>query len=205
MISLLALTGMAVVLFASTNVDDIFVLVGFFADPKLRARDIVLGQFAGIGTLFCASLAASLLSLKIPHAYVGLLGVFPILIGGKDLFNLYRKHGRAENDIEHKPIAEAKGRATTVAMVTMANGGDNIAIYTPWFAIRSATEMAAIAFVFVVMTALWCFIAQALVNHPRLGSPIRRYGQILSPFVLIGLGVLILYQSGSFGLFRHAI
>jgi cadmium resistance protein CadD (predicted permease) len=202
--SLLALIGMAVVLFASTNVDDIFVLVGFFANPKFRTRDIVLGQFAGIGSLFCASAAASLLSLKIPYAYMGLLGVFPILIGGKDLFNLYRKRGKAEVDTKHPPNAERKGRATTVAMVTMANGGDNIAIYTPLFAIRSASEMTAIAFVFVGMTALWCFIARALVNHPRLGSPIRRYGQLISPFVLIGLGVLILYQSGSFGLFLHA-
>ncbi len=32
----------------STNVDDIFVLIGFFADPKFRARDIVIGQYAGI-------------------------------------------------------------------------------------------------------------------------------------------------------------
>jgi len=196
---------MAVVLFASTNVDDIFVLVGFFADPKLRTRDIVLGQFVGFGALYCASVAASLLSLKIPHAYMGLLGVFPILIGGKDLFNVYRKHSRTESHLEHQTIAGEKGRATTVAMVTMANGGDNIAIYTPWFAIRSAWEMAAIAFVFVGMTALWCFIAQVLVNHPRLGSPIRRYGQFLSPFVLIGLGVLILYQAGSLELFRHAL
>jgi cadmium resistance protein CadD (predicted permease) len=143
--------------------------------------------------------------LKIPYAYVGLLGVFPILIGGKHLFDLYRKRGRTENDLEHQSVAGGKGRATTVAMVTMANGGDNIAIYTPWFAIRSASEMAAIAFVFVGMTALWCFIAQALVNHPRLGSPIRRYGQFLSPFVLIGLGVLILYQSGSLELLRQAL
>jgi cadmium resistance protein CadD (predicted permease) len=179
-------------------------LVGFFANPKFRTRDIVLGQFAGIGSLFCASAAASLLSLKIPYAYMGLLGVFPILIGGKDLFNLYRKRGKTEVDTKHPPNAERKGRATTVAMVTMANGGDNIAIYTPLFAIRSASEMTAIAFVFVGMTALWCFIARALVNHPRLGSPIRRYGQLISPFVLIGLGVLILYQSGSFGLFLHA-
>jgi cadmium resistance protein CadD (predicted permease) len=26
------------VVFASTNIDDLFVLLGFFADPKLRSR-----------------------------------------------------------------------------------------------------------------------------------------------------------------------
>jgi len=82
----------------------------------------------------------------------------------------------------------------------MANGGDNFGIYTPSFAIRSANEIAMIALIFVVMTALWCFLAYATVNHPKLGSPIRRYGHRVAPVVLIGLGLLILYQAGSFRL-----
>jgi cadmium resistance protein CadD (predicted permease) len=201
--SLLALTGMAVVLFASTNIDDIFVLVGFFADPKLQARDIVVGQYYGIMALFCLSLAASLLSLKIPRAYVGLLGVIPILIGVKKLFDVYRKRDAIAAGTGRHADEGKSARATTVAMVTMANGGDNIVIYTPMFAIRSAYEVAVIALVFVIMIALWCFIAQTVVNHPKLGLPIRRYGSLLSPVVLIGLGALILYEAGSFGLLRH--
>ena len=201
--SLLALTGMAIVLFASTNLDDIFVLVGFFADPRLHARDIVLGQYAGIAALFGISLAASLFSLMIPGVYFGLLGVIPILIGGKKLFDLYRKRDSTEENLKHHSDTRGSGRATTVAIVTMANGGDNIGIYTPSFAIRSANEIAIIALVFAIMTALWCFVANALVNHPRLGLPIRRYANWITPIVFIGLGMMILYQSGSFGLFRH--
>jgi len=178
--NILALTGMAVVLFTSTNIDDIFLLVGFFADARIRGRDIVLGQYAGIMALFCVSLA----------------------IGGKKLFDLYRQRDRPEAGAERRPEAGAGGRATAVAMVTMANGGDNIVIYTPLFAIRSAWEIAVIGLIFVAMIALWCFLARALVNHPRLGPPIRRYGHVLSPIVLIALGVLILYQAGSLGLFR---
>jgi cadmium resistance protein CadD (predicted permease) len=63
-----ALLGLAIALFASTNVDDLFVLVGFFADPKVRARDIVIGQYAGITVLFVVSVVASLLSLVIPRS-----------------------------------------------------------------------------------------------------------------------------------------
>jgi cadmium resistance protein CadD (predicted permease) len=97
--SLFAPIGTAIVLFASTNVDDVFVLIGFFADPKFRARDIVLGQYSGIAALFSASAAASLLSLVIPRAYVGLLGVVPILIGLKKLFDLYRKRDGTEERV----------------------------------------------------------------------------------------------------------
>src|SRR5258708_30523029 len=94
--SLLALIGMAIVLFASTNIDDVFVLVGFFADKRFRTRDTVLGQYVGITALFSASVAASLLSLMIPRAYIGLLGMIPILIGGKKLFDLYPQRDLTE-------------------------------------------------------------------------------------------------------------
>ena len=198
--SLLALIGMAIVLFASTNVDDVFVLVAFLAEKKIRTRDIVLGQYLGITTLFSASIAASLLSFVIPRAYIGLLGVIPVLIGGKKLFELYRQGDRTEETLEHHSDANRSGRAATVALVTVANGGDNIGVYTPSFAIRSVQEIIVIALVFVVMTALWCVVAHAIVNHPKWGPPIRRYGHRVTPVVLIGLGLLILYQAGSFEL-----
>jgi cadmium resistance protein CadD (predicted permease) len=198
--SLLAMIAMAIVLFVSTNVDDVFVIVGFFADERYRTRDIALGQYVGITALFSASVAASLLSLVIPRAYIGLLGAVPIFIGGKKLFELYEQRNRTEKSLEHRSDASKNGRVTTVALVTLANGGDNIGIYTPAFAIRSAHTIIVIALVFVVMTALWCFVAHAIVNHPKLGSPIRRYAHRVTPVVLIGLGVVILYQAGSFGL-----
>jgi len=198
--SLLAPIGMAVVLFVSTNVDDVFVLVGFFADEGYRTLDTVLGQYVGITALFGASVVASLISLVVPRAYIGLLGVVPIVIGGKKLFELYEQRNRSEETLEHQSHASKSGRITTVALVTLANGGDNIGIYTPSFAIRSPHTIIVIALVFVVMTALWCFIAHAIVNHPKLGAPIRRYAHRVTPVVLIGLGVVILYQAGSFEL-----
>jgi cadmium resistance protein CadD (predicted permease) len=199
-----ALLGLAIALFASTNVDDVFVLVGFFADPKFRARDIVIGQYAGITALFGVSVVASLLSLVIPRAYLGLLGIAPILVGTKKFLDLHRQRDKTEETLESHSGAGAYGRIATVALVTMANGGDNIGIYAPSFAIRSQDEIAVIALVFVAMTAFWCFAAHSMVNHPKLGRPIRRYGHRFAPIVLIGLGILIIYQAGSLGLLlRH--
>jgi cadmium resistance protein CadD (predicted permease) len=200
----LSLLGLAIVLFASTNIDDAFVLVGFFADPKFRRRDIVIGQYAGITTLFAASGFASLLSMVIPRPYLGLLGVAAILIGAGKLFDSYRERDKSEEALEHHSNARATRRTATVALVTIANGGDNIGVYAPSFAIRSLNEIAMIGLVFIGMTALWCFAAHAMVNHPKLGAPIRRYGHRVAPIVLIGLGLQILYQAGSFELlFRH--
>jgi cadmium resistance protein CadD (predicted permease) len=83
--SLFALLGLAVVLFLSTNVDDLVVLIAFFANSRFRARDIVAGQYAGLAVLFIVSAAGALLSLVIPKPYLGLLGIFPILVGIRKL------------------------------------------------------------------------------------------------------------------------
>ena len=56
---MLSIVGLAVVLFASTNVDDLFVLVGFLADPRYETRQVVFGQYLGVATLVAVSLAAS--------------------------------------------------------------------------------------------------------------------------------------------------
>jgi cadmium resistance protein CadD (predicted permease) len=198
--SLLLLLGLAIVVFASTNVDTVFVLLGFFADPKFRTRDIVIGQCAGIGALYSVSVVASLISLLIPKAYIGLLGVAPVLIGAKKLWDLARGQEETEEELERHPNTGAYGRILSVVAVTVANGGDNIGIYTPLFATRSGWDIAVIGMVFAVMTAVWLLVARWMVKHPLLGAPICRYGHRVVPFVLIGLGVLVLYEAGSFRL-----
>jgi cadmium resistance protein CadD (predicted permease) len=186
---------LGIALFASTNIDDLFVLLGLFSDPRYRRSDVVLGQYAGIAILFGVSVAASLISLALAPEYVGLLGLAPIAIGLKRLLEL--RGGGAE---EAGEAAGSGANIVAVASVTVANGGDNIGIYTPLFAIRPAGDIAIVAIVFVAMTAAWLFAAYRLTVHPRLGAPIRRYGPQVVPFVLIGLGIMILAEAGSVAL-----
>jgi cadmium resistance protein CadD (predicted permease) len=192
----LPLLVLAVTLFASTNIDDLVVLIGFFTDRRLRTRDIVAGQFAGMSALFLSSASGSLLSLVTPRAFLGLLGILPIVIGIRKLSNLRHDATEPENTRQRSVVG--------VALVTIANGGDNLGIYIPAFAVHSGAEIGVIAVVFVAMTALWCLLAHWMVNHRRFGAPLRRYGHILAPLVLIGLGIAIIYKAGSVGwLLRH--
>jgi cadmium resistance protein CadD (predicted permease) len=192
--SLVALIGLAIVVFASTNIDDAFVLAAFFADKNFSARDVVIGQCAGVSTLYAVSAIAALISLIIPPTYIGLLGLAPIVIGMRKLYNPWRSR---KNEEERSSSTEAHGRMLAVAAVTMANGGDNIAVYTALFATRSVYEVPAIGIVFAIMTGLWCLAAHWLVNHRALGAPIRRDAHRVVPFVLIGLGILILVRAGT--------
>jgi cadmium resistance protein CadD (predicted permease) len=199
--SFIALSGFVVV-FAWTNIDDLFVLLGFFSDPRFLPRQVVIGQYLGITALYGASVLASLLSLVLRPAYIGLLGFAPIFMGINRLYSLWRGVDADERDAHSRASARAGRNILTVAMATIANSGDNISIYTPLFATRSAWEVAAAGLIFAFMTALWCLAGHRLVHHPTLGAPIRRYGHRTVPFILIALGTLILYEAGSFTLIQ---
>ncbi|MEY2608887.1 MAG: hypothetical protein QOH31_6768 [Verrucomicrobiota bacterium] len=199
----LSLIGLAVIVFASTNIDDAFVLVGFLADKNFRVRDVVIGQYAGVSALCAVSAIAALISLVIPPAYIGLLGLIPIGIGAKKLSNLWRGKENKEEDSQPVSSIGALSKSLAVAAVTMANGGDNIAVYTALFATRNGHEVSVLVIVFALMTGLWCLAAHWLVSHRALGAPIRHHAHRVVPFVLIGLGILILMKTGTFRLLKY--
>jgi cadmium resistance protein CadD (predicted permease) len=195
---MLASIGLAVVLFVTTNVDDVFVLLGFFADPRVRARQIVAGQYLGIATLVALSALASTISLVLAPPYVGLLGVVPILLGAKMRADAWRG---TEPD-EDAPPRAGLGTVAAIAAVTIANGGDNVGVYTPVFATATLAELAIVCGVFAVLIAAWVALARWLVSRPALRGPIRQLAPRVVPWVLIAIGVWVLDESGSWSLLR---
>ncbi len=193
---MLGTIGVATTMFAASNIDDIFVLLGFFGDRKFHAYQVVLGQWLGLTTLVVVSLIASLVSLVFAPAYVGLLGFLPILIGLKRLYDLLRSAGDDEMEVPKAGL----GNVFSVAAVTIANGSDNIGIYTPVFATSTGAEIGITIAVFAIGVAVWLLFSHWLVNHPALGAPIRRYGHWMVPFALIAIGAFILYDAGSLSL-----
>jgi cadmium resistance protein CadD (predicted permease) len=197
------LVAKAVVLYMSTDIDDFLVLLVFLADRRFRIYQVVAGQFIGIAVLYGLSVAGSLVSLVVPPAFVGLLGIVPIAIGLKKVFDL--RTGSWLNDEEsadYRPIPVGRANMVAVFAVTVANGGDNISIYIPLFAMQSGPAIAIIGAVFAAMTAIWLGFAFWLTQHHTIGAPIRRYARLLVPFSLIALGVLILNDSGILQLFQ---
>ena len=186
--------------FASTNIDDIFILTLFYGNRLFKEREIVAGQLLGIGALIIISLVASLIGLFIPAPYIGLLGLFPIYLGVKALWSIFRKGGHAEHDPKAEKVNNQHSNVMTVAGVTFANGGDNIAIYVPLFTTLTWTHKLSMIGIFIGMTLVWCLLAKYLTRHPLVSRTVDRYGHMITPFVLILLGIYILYESGSFGL-----
>jgi cadmium resistance protein CadD (predicted permease) len=189
-VNFLSLVLLSTGVFVSTNIDDLFLLVGFFSDRSFSRVHIFSGQILGMAAIVIISLVAASAALAISPQRAGLLGAAPIVIGIGKLLRL----GKEE---EGQPTAAG---ILQVATATIVNGGDNIAAYTPIFATQGSRDMIATLAIFAVLTLVWCFAALGLVRHTALGKPLRRYGHVLLPFILIGLGGLILYRSGAINL-----
>jgi cadmium resistance protein CadD (predicted permease) len=194
---LTAQLGAAVGLYASTNMDDLLVLIALFAEGGFRGIDIVIGQIAGVCALFLMSIILSRSSALVPLPFLGLLGLAPISTGLYRLWTRAKAGARAEGEARAQP---SKAPAVAVAMITLANGGDNLCIYTPLLASTGAWDAAALAAVFAAMTALWCALAHYLVHHPFLARHIRRAGGIVAPVALVVLGLIILVRAGTVAL-----
>lgn len=203
--------------FVATNLDDLFLLMLYFSeaasDPQ-RERSIVTGQYLGFSVLVVVSVVGYLGSLLIPRPYVGLLGVLPIVLGIRRLWR-----ARTRDEARRQPReARAQERATPkiarsrllgwlnpqaagIAAVTVASGSDNLALYKPLFAAGGLTRAAIMILVLLVMVRVWCLIADSLAENPVTAAPLRRFGRVLMPFVLVGIGLTILLESGGYDLF----
>lgn len=188
----------AAVVFASTDIDDLVLLTAFFADARLRRGAIVAGQFLGIGALLGASVLAAMASLAVPAHWPALLGLLPLGIGLWKLPELWRR--RKEDDEEAAGAKRAGRRAgagaqiLAVAVVTIANGGDNLGVYVPLFA-RDLSVLPVYLLVFALMTAAWCWAGYAFVRHPAGAALMQRWGHAILPVVLIALGAWILWDA----------
>jgi len=98
--SWLSVLGRAVVAFAATNIDDVFVLTLFFAQKNLRRWHVVVGQYVGLAGLITISLAGYFARLLIPHRWIGLLGLAPIAIGIKKLIDWTRERSAPKKEAE---------------------------------------------------------------------------------------------------------
>ncbi len=194
MVDFFSLLGIGISAFVASNIDDTFILIILFTTVTFQARHVFVGQFLGIAVLIIISALGSLIALVVPPFVIGLMGIIPIAIGIKRLVEL-----RRDDQINHEPLQPNKKSYLsfiTVGAITVSNGGDDIGVFTPLFAKYSdAREVTILVTILMAMTVVWCVVTYYFVNHPVVASRIERLGNILTPFVLIGLGVYILADS----------
>ena len=84
--------------------------------------------------------------------------------------------------------------------MTFANGGDNIGVYVPVFAVAGIGSMVGYAVVFLIGVAIWCAVGLYFAQRPAIAGMLTRWGHVILPVVLIAIGLVILVEGGAFGL-----
>lgn len=200
--------------FIATNIDDIVILMLFFAqvNAAFRPKHILVGQYLGFTVLIALSMPGFFGGQMLPKAWIGLLGFVPIAIGIKELIGQKTEEPDIQtvSDELRQPQAKHPIRSRfaslfsppiyQVATITVANGGDNVGIYVPLFASSSAPSLGVILTIFFGMVSLWCFLAYQLTQHPLVAHVLTRWSGAIVPFVLIGLGLFILIDSETYRL-----
>jgi cadmium resistance protein CadD (predicted permease) len=207
--------GVAAAAFVGTNVDNTVVAMAMVAGAPLgRARRIAAGQVFGFVLLVVVAAAGAAILFEFSTAVVGLLGLVPLAIGARGLFLLARhRESDAAGDGDaterstrrrrnrFRPEQRAVGRGfTAAALVTIAAGGDNLAVYIPLFRVGGATNIGATVSVFVVGEALVTWLILAGGRHPKARGAMQRVGHVAVPILLCCVGVLVLVQADTFSL-----
>jgi cadmium resistance transport/sequestration family protein len=184
----------AVGLFAATNIDDFVVLaVLFLASTRgaLPGWKVVVGQYLGFAALVALSVVAAAGLTIVPDEWVGFLGLVPLAIG---LHGLIRTLRRRDDDEDESAIRA--GGLLGVAGITIANGADNISIYTPVFRTSPISDTIATIVVFLILVGVWCLAARFVGTNKKVTEVLERIEHWLVPAVFIGLGLYILIESG---------
>jgi len=198
MLDFFSLFGIGIAAFIASNIDDTFILILLFSSFSFQTRHIFIGQFLGIGVLIMISALGSLIALVLPPFFIALMGLIPIVIGTKRLIEHHETH---QITAKNKTFQDNKSRRgfiplVTVSAITISNGGDDIGVFTPLFAkYNTVSEVTTLVTIFMAMTLVWCILTYYFVNHPLIATRIQRFGNIITPFVLIVIGLYIL---GSF-------
>ncbi len=190
-----------IVAFVSTNIDDIFILMIFFSQMEkgMQKTNIVLGQFLGISCLTIISVIGAMGISVLPNQWIGLLGIVPIAMGLKAHSDYKR------NTANILKVDFIKPSILKVFSITVANGGDNIGIYTPIYASMNLLQISISAIVITLSTGVWCYLGFHLSKHILLQSMIQKYEHIFVPVVFIGLGIYIIIKSGLLDCIQHFI
>ncbi|QAV25369.1 cadmium resistance protein CadD [Neobacillus thermocopriae] len=188
----------AIAAYIATSIDYIVILIVLFSQFKKKkdgTRNIVLGQYMGFTLLIVISLLAAFGLAYVPQKWIGLLGLVPIFIGLKVLF----EHEEEGDEDEDEEIIESTNRFSklflSVAFISIAAGGDNLGVYIPYFTTLSTLELVTTLTIFYVLSVVLLYFCSRLSAIKGVSETVEKYEKIIVPIVFVALGIMIMVEN----------
>ncbi len=190
----------AAAIYIATGIDYLVILIILFSQIKKgQAKHIWIGKYVGTIIVIGVSLLVALgVSNLIPQQWViGLLGLLPLYLGIKIWI-------KGEEDADESNILSifSSGRFNqlfvTVTFIVLSSSADDFSIYVPYFTTLNTTEILVSIVVFLIMIGVLLYVGYRLANLDFVSEKIEKYERWIVPIVLIGLGIYIMFENGTF-------
>jgi len=170
-------------LFVVTHLDTLFVLGAFCADAEYQPWEVFVGHAVSAVLVLCGAVVGAIVAAELLEEWTFLLGLVPIAIGA---VALVRRHSGTAMS-ETRTLPNATGRIGVVLAAGIGLGGENLAVFIPFFAGLETTALATVVLAYLVGAVLVFLAAFAFVHRFVAGIPawLERW---FVPAVLIFVG-----------------
>lgn len=191
LIALTGLLGLVALAFASTNLDNLLLLVSWQVGGGIATSRLFGGYVLGMAGVLILAVVLGLVGYLFPVEYLGYLGIVPIIVG---LRLLALRRGEVS---EAPRVGIAGVSAAGVAATQLSNGVDTVLVFAPLLADSLVEFDLAIVVLFVVMIVLWFLLAGLLSRHLARLTVVSAAERWIAPVVMIVVGVYILTNTAT--------
>lgn len=194
----LALFGVVALAFASTNLDNLLLLVGWQLARTASTLQLLAGYAFGMLGVLILAVLIGLVGYLFPVAYLGYLGVIPILLGVRLLLEKLRgvRSAPAPASTAQEAVPAAAG-VLTLASTQLSNGIDTVLVFAPLLADSRLIFDVEIAGLFLLLALFWFGLARLLAAHALKLPALERLGGWLAPLMMIGVGIYIFVNTAT--------
>jgi len=181
--TILGVVVVAALAFIGTMVDNYFAFAAqLVATDRSKFHRVSSAQALAVASMVVLAGGLGSLLAPIPLRWIGLLSVAPF--------------GFALHSWRHRSTPREKfrrGSITTFA-ITLALGGDNLAVWIPLLRANGVGYALVTVATFAPLEIVFLLSAQRLATHPRVVAWGNEHAGALMPYVYVFLGVLVLIE-----------
>lgn len=189
MVDAILVIGIAASAYMATNFDNLVLMVGLLGRYSDRRYEVMFAYVCGMVIIGAVSYYVGKLAGVFPVNYIGLLGIFPVLIGLFELVRLFRNQG-----IVRDPAAAGVGSSAVAAtlLTQLSNSTDTVVTFSVLFSDSNDLADELVVATFAAMALLFAVAARGALRYNWLSRPMQLYGHYITPLILITVGLYVL-------------
>ena len=194
---LLAICLLTMVSFVFTNLDNLILGVISLGSRPEKPLPVQLGMISAAVLVLLVSLLALAIGRTIDAGLLGYLGLAPIAIGLYTLFYSGRMVSITGEEAAPENSGSSWGSWLATTTLLFANSGDTLAILLPLLVESNTSAAIIVAVTFVACAVVWAIIARLLSRQPILVRKLQEKGERFVPWIMIAVGLYILFDTGT--------